>query len=96
MNIFKLIIAYANMMVPAPSEEWDRHQLSSHDRHYLITNISGDGFGKVDWFEKVVDKQGRPIYICNSESHRYLISWQEGKPLVKYKRPSGWKWVKLN
>lgn len=78
------------MMVPAPSEEWDTHQLPSHDNHYLTTHISGR------WFEKVIDKEGRPIYICNSEHHRYLIEWQDGKPLIKYKAPNGWKWVKLN
>jgi|TARA_R110000744_G_scaffold119686_3_gene223177 hypothetical protein len=90
MSILKLLLAYINMMVPAPSEEWDTHQLPSHDNHYLTTHISGR------WFEKVIDKEGRPIYICNSEHHRYLIEWQDGKPFIKYKAPNGWKWVKLN
>ena len=95
MNLCKLIIAYINMMVPTPSEEWDVRDAGTldigiDDNHYLITHVSGR------WFEKVIDKKERPIYICNSEHHRYLIRWREGKPLVKYKAPNGWKWVKLN
>ena len=90
MSLLKLIFAYINIVVPAPSEEWELQELSSHDKHYLIVHKSGK------WFEKVVDKQNRPLYISNSDSYRYLISWQDDKAIVKYKAPNAWKWVKLN
>jgi len=95
MNTLKLLLAYINMMVPAPCEEWELRDASTldigiDDHHDLITHISGK------WFERVKDKEGRPIYICNSEHHRYIIKWEEGKPSIKYKAPNGWKWVRLN
>ena len=77
------------MMVPTPSEEWELLPPRSHDRHYLIANKSGE------WYEKVVDKQNRPIYISNSNSYRYLISYEE-EVIIKYKAPHAWKWERLN
>jgi hypothetical protein len=88
--MIKIILAYIYMMVPTPSEEWELQQLPSHDKHYLIVHKSGK------WYEKVVDKQNRPIYISNSDSYRYLISWEQGKTKIKYKVPNSWKWAKLN
>ena len=95
MNIFKLFFAYINMMVPTPSEEWELHhantkEVGGGDNHYLIVHTSGR------WYEKILDKNKRPIYISNSEHHRYMIEWKNNKPSIKYKAPNGWKWIKLN
>lgn len=95
MNVFKLFLAYLNMIVPTPSEEWSMHDpqtlnIGINDSHYLISHTSGK------WYEKVSDKQGRPLYICNSDHHRYMIKWKDNKPSIKYKAPNGWKWIKLN
>ena len=89
MNIIKLLLAYTNKMVPAPSEEWELIA-NQEEAKYLIVHQSGR------WYEKILDKNKRPIYICNSEHHRYIIEWEEGKPSIKYKAPNGWKWVRLN
>ena len=89
MNIFKLLLAYINMMVPTPSEEWEL--IANEDEaKYLIVHQSGR------WYEKILDKNKRPIFISNSEHHRYMIEWKNNKPSIKYKAPNGWKWIKLN
>jgi hypothetical protein len=95
MSIFKLLLAYINMMVPTPSEEWELHDahtlnIGVDDSHYLIVHTSGK------WYEKVCDEKGRPLYICNSDHYRYMIKWKDNKPSIKYKAPNGWKWIKLN
>ena len=95
MNFIQIIFAYINMVVPAPSEEWELHRANTKevgggDNHYLIVHTSGK------WYEKIIDSDGRPIYISNSEFYRYRISWEQDKPIVKYKAPNSWKWVKLN
>jgi hypothetical protein len=88
--MIKILLAYIYMMVPTPSEEWELQQLPSHDKHYLIVHRTGK------WYEKVVDKQNRPIYISNSYSYRYLISYEEEEVIIKYKAPHAWKWERLN
>tara|TARA_B100001778_G_scaffold334797_1_gene347885 strand:- start:3282 stop:3569 length:288 start_codon:yes stop_codon:yes gene_type:complete len=95
MNFLQILFAYINMVVPTPCEEWELHhantkEVGGGDNHYLIVHTSGK------WYEKIVDNNGRPIYISNSESYRYRISWEQDKPIVKYKAPNSWKWVKLN
>jgi len=40
MNLFKLLLAYINMMVPTPSEEWEL--IANEDEaKYLIVHQSG-------------------------------------------------------
>ena len=89
MNIIKLLLAYINIMVPTPCEEWEL-VANREESNYLIVHQSGR------WYEKIVDKNKRPIYISNSDHHRYMIEWKDNKPSIKYKAPNGWKWIKLN
>jgi len=89
--MIKILLAYIYMLVPTPSEEWELQTLSSHDKHYFIVNHKSG-----DWYEKVVDKQNRPIYIKNCKGYRYLISYEEEEVIIKYKAPHAWKWDRLN
>ena len=62
MNFLQILFAYINMVVPAPCEEWELHRANTKevgggDNHYLIVHTSGK------WYEKIVDNDGRPIYI---------------------------------